>query len=68
STLSVKGQPLFDPDADKVFADELRKHLKPEIEVMKLEVHLNTPEFAMAVVETFDEMMKDNGLDSNIFN
>lgn len=68
STLSVKGQPLFDPDADKVFVDELRKHLKPEIEVMKLEVHLNTPEFAMAVVETFDEMMKDKGLDSNIFN
>ncbi|MBW2005558.1 MAG: Tm-1-like ATP-binding domain-containing protein [Deltaproteobacteria bacterium] len=68
STLSVKGQPLFDPDADKAFADELRKHLKPEIELMKLEVHLNTPEFAMAVVETFDKMMKDKGLDSNIFN
>jgi len=68
STLSVEGQPLHDPDDDKVLVDELKKHLKPEIEVMKLEVHLNTQEFAMAVVETFDEMMKDKGLDSNIFN
>jgi len=58
STLSVKGQALYAPDVDKVFVEELRKHLKPEIEVRELDEHLNTSEFAMAVVEAFDEMMK----------
>ena len=58
STLSVEGQLLHDPDTDKAFVQELEKNLKPEIEVRKLDTHLNTPEFAMAVVETFDEMMK----------
>ena len=67
STLSVEGQPLHDPDDDKVLVDELKKHLKPEIEMRKLEVHLNTPEFAMALVETFDEMMKGKDLNGNIF-
>jgi uncharacterized protein (UPF0261 family) len=67
STLSIKDQPLYDPDADKVLVDELKKHLKPEIEVRKLEVHLNTKEFAMALVETFNEMMKGKDLNGNIF-
>ena len=67
SILSIEGQPLYDPDDDKVFVDELKKHLKPEIEVRKLEVHLNTPEFAMALVETFDEMMKGKDSNGNIF-
>jgi len=59
SSLSVKEQPLYDPDADRVFVEELRKQLKPEIEVRELDVHLNTPEFAMAVVEAFEAMMKE---------
>jgi uncharacterized protein (UPF0261 family) len=58
STLSVTGQPLHDPVADKVFAEELKRHLRPEVEVKELEAHLNTSEFAEAVVETFDNMMK----------
>jgi uncharacterized protein (UPF0261 family) len=59
SSLSVKEQPLYDPDTDKVFVEELRKQLKPEIEVRELDIHLNTPEFAMAVVEAFEAMMKE---------
>jgi len=58
STLSVTGQPLHDPDTDKVFAEELKKHLRPEIEVKELDVHLNTPEFAEDVAKIFDKMMK----------
>jgi len=59
SSLSVKEQSLYDPDTDRVFVEELRKQLKSEIEVRELDMHLNTPEFAMAVVEAFEEMMKD---------
>jgi len=59
SSLSVKGQPLYDPDADRVFVGELRKELKSEVEVREFDMDLNTPEFAMAVVEAFETMMKE---------
>jgi uncharacterized protein (UPF0261 family) len=59
STLSVKDQPLYDPKADRIFVEEPRKQFKPEIEVLELDVYLNTPEFAMAVVEAFEAMMKE---------
>jgi len=68
STLSVKGQTLYDPDDDKVLVDELKKYLKPEIEVRNIEAHLNSPEFAMTLVETFDEMMKETDRNSNDLN
>ena len=58
STLSVTGQPLYDPEADKVFTEELKRHLRSTVEVKELDVHLNTQEFAEAVVGTFDNMMK----------
>ncbi len=59
SSLSVQGQPLCDPDANRFFVEELRRQLKPEIEVKELDMHLNSPEFATAVVEAFEEMMKE---------
>ncbi|NIN67715.1 MAG: UPF0261 family protein [Anaerolineae bacterium] len=58
SHLSVEGADLYDPDTDKVFVAELRKRLKPEIEVAELDTHFNTPEFARAAVDALDEMMK----------
>jgi uncharacterized protein (UPF0261 family) len=59
SSLSVQGQPLCDPDASKLFVKELKKQLKPEIEVKELDIHLNSPEFAKAVVEAFEDMMRE---------
>jgi uncharacterized protein (UPF0261 family) len=58
SSLSVQGQTLYDPDADRAFVEELKKTLRPEIEVRELELPLNSPEFAMAVVEALDEAMQ----------
>jgi uncharacterized protein (UPF0261 family) len=59
SSLSVQDQPLYDPNADRVFVEELREQFKPEIEVREVDTHLNTPEFAMAVVKAFEKMMSD---------
>jgi len=57
SSLSIEGQTLYEPDTDRAFVEELRKRLRPEIEVIELEYTLNSPEFAMAVVGSLDEMM-----------
>jgi uncharacterized protein (UPF0261 family) len=58
SNLSVQGADLYDPEADKVFAPQLRKHLKPEIKVIELDAHFNCPEFARAAVDALDELMR----------
>ncbi|TEU15391.1 MAG: UPF0261 family protein [Anaerolineales bacterium] len=66
SALSVEGADLHEPETDAVFAPALREHLTlrrgsgqgPDIEVKELDTHLNTPEFARAVVEALEEMMK----------
>ena len=58
SSLSVQGQTLCDPDADRAFVEELKRILRPEIGVSELELPLNSPEFAAAVTAAFDEMMQ----------
>jgi len=58
SSLSVEGGALYDPDTDKVLVSELRKHLDPEIQVIEVDTHINTPEFARAVAEALEESFK----------
>jgi len=37
---------------------ELEKHLDPEIEVVEVDAHINTPEFAKAVVDMAMKTLK----------
>ncbi len=55
SSLSVEGGALYDPVADQAFVDELKKKLDPKIRIREVEAHINTPEFARAVVEALQE-------------
>jgi uncharacterized protein (UPF0261 family) len=56
SSLSVDGGALYDPASDKALVDALKKYLDPEIEIMEIDTHINTPEFAQAVVATVQKM------------
>jgi uncharacterized protein (UPF0261 family) len=53
SSLDREGSVLHAPEEDKVFVVELRRNLKPEIEIKELDCHLEDAEFALALVETF---------------
>jgi uncharacterized protein (UPF0261 family) len=55
TTLGAEGGVLYEPETDRVFADELRKQLDPAIQIAELDTHLNSLEFATAVVEAFKE-------------
>ena len=59
STLGAPGGPLHEPETDREFVDELKKQLHPEIQVIEMDTHLNTPEFAEAVVRAFREVCRD---------
>jgi uncharacterized protein (UPF0261 family) len=53
SSLDREGSVLHAPAEDKVFVEELRKNLRPEIEIQELDCHLEDTEFALALVEAF---------------
>lgn len=57
STLDRRGTDFYDEDLDRAFVRELKKRLKPEIEVREIDADLEAPEFADAVVRAFDEVM-----------
>jgi len=56
SSLDREGSVLHAPEEDKVFVEELRRTLKPEIGIEELDFHLEDAEFALALVEAFVRM------------
>jgi uncharacterized protein (UPF0261 family) len=57
SSLDRKGTDFYNAELDRTFVDELKKQLKPGIEVREVDIDLDTPEFAQAIVDAFDEIM-----------
>jgi len=58
SSLDRKGTDFNDPELDRAFVDQLKKQLKSDIEVREMDTDLDTPEFAHAIVDAFDEIMQ----------
>ena len=59
SSISVEGGALYDPISDKTFIDEIRENLDPEIDIIELDTHINTPEFARAVVDALEQTLQE---------
>jgi uncharacterized protein (UPF0261 family) len=57
SSLDRKGTDFYNAELDRTFVDELKKQLKHDIEVREVDIDLDTPEFAQAIVDAFDEIM-----------
>jgi uncharacterized protein (UPF0261 family) len=57
SSIDKRGTDFYDAELDRVFVDEIKKQLRLDIEVREVDADLDTPEFADAVVEAFDEVM-----------
>lgn len=58
SSLSMQGGALYDPEADHAFVKELKRLLDPGIEIIEVDTHINTPDFARAVVKTLKESLE----------
>ncbi len=57
SSISVEGGAIYDPVSDQAFVDELRARLDPEIDIIEVDTHINTPEFARAVVDALEKTL-----------
>ena len=58
STLSSAGGALYNPEVDRAFAEELRARLSSNIELIELDMELNSEEFALAALKAFEEGME----------
>ncbi len=57
SVVDRRGTDFYDGELDRVFINEFKKKLRPDIEVREVDADLDTPEFAEAVVKIFDDIM-----------
>lgn len=51
SSVDIPGNPTYDPKEDRIFTEELRRRLKPEIKIVEVNANLEDPEFAEAIVK-----------------
>ncbi len=58
SSLSKGSGALYNPDIDRVFIDEIKKVLDPKIEILEIDTHINTREFAQAAVKSLEKMFE----------
>jgi uncharacterized protein (UPF0261 family) len=65
SSFDEEGAIFWEPETDAVFAPALKASLKPEIEVIEVEAHINDPLFAETVVEVFDRLMQRKSSESS---
>ena len=58
SSISVEGEALFDPVADRAFIKALRRGLDPEIGIIEVDSDINSPDFARVVANTLSEVAR----------
>jgi uncharacterized protein (UPF0261 family) len=51
SSVDIPGNPTYDPIEDRLFTEELRRKVKPGIEITEIDANLEDPEFAEAIVK-----------------
>ncbi len=56
SSLDREGAALYDPQADRAFVETLKKELNPDVPLVEVDLHLNTPEFGREAVELFHKI------------
>jgi uncharacterized protein (UPF0261 family) len=52
SVISAPGQKFHDPTADNALFDAIKSNLRPDIELIEMDVEINAPEFAEACART----------------
>lgn len=53
SMLNKQGHPLYDEDANMAYVRAMRRELNPDVRQVEVDAHINDPEFADVVVDTF---------------
>ena len=58
SAIAVEGAPFHDPAADEALFGAVRESAGPAVELIELDLDINDPAFAHAMVERLDSYLK----------
>lgn len=59
SAIDADGGPFYDATADEALFDALRSNLRGNVELRELDLHINDPEFAQAMVDRLVELIEE---------
>jgi uncharacterized protein (UPF0261 family) len=57
SAIDRDGQPFYLPEADAALFEALRQNVKPPVELVELDLHINDPAFATAIADRLLELL-----------
>jgi uncharacterized protein (UPF0261 family) len=57
SAIDAAGQPFYRPEADAALFAALRQNIRPPVELVELDLHINDPAFATAMAERLLQML-----------
>jgi uncharacterized protein (UPF0261 family) len=57
SAIDQEGQPFYLPEADAALFESLRRNVRPPVELVELDLHINDPAFAAAMAERLVGML-----------
>ncbi|RJP27036.1 MAG: UPF0261 family protein [Candidatus Omnitrophota bacterium] len=60
SAIDREGQPFHDPHANEMLFQTLRENIRPPVNLIELDLHINDPQFAAAVADCLLEMLTKN--------
>ena len=52
---------FYDPEAEQLFAEEIKKTVLPHVKVVEVDANINDPIFSDEVLKILDDMMRDRG-------
>jgi uncharacterized protein (UPF0261 family) len=57
SAIDAEGKPFWDPEADAALFAALRSHVRPPVQLIELDLHINDPAFAESCVRTLQALI-----------
>ena len=54
------GDPLHDPEGDRMLIETMKKHLRPQIPILEVDAHINDPEFADRAAAAMIELIRNS--------
>jgi uncharacterized protein (UPF0261 family) len=58
SMIDVAGAPFYDAEADAALFGELRSGLRPDVELVEMDMDINDPAYATAMAERLDALYR----------
>jgi uncharacterized protein (UPF0261 family) len=59
SMIATKGQPFYDPEADRALIAGLNETIEDRVEMHELDMDINDDRFAVAMADRLDELIKE---------